>query len=275
MKETKTLHLQLFEGKDNFDYEVLNDNMEKIDNARSSVSEDYYYEVLMKDATFEHTLTYGKWANGQIMGFCLFLQSTYDVNDDYQIIISNGVETLRLNCNKLSDGINAFIDGTEFVWIRFKSTPLNASGMWNVVIRNTFYTSRTEDVKITVLHKMQEEKILVHADGTPLTKPLILDPSIDYSKLPFKGDEAWRAIDDGRVIQIQVPNSDGGTRTTNRMPIIQHQLPNEDNDYLYLIYMKDGIKTNFETALQTGDFGALCGQIKMQVSEECKNALLK
>lgn len=275
MKETKSLHLQLFEGKDNFNYEVLNDNMEKIDDAYSSVREDYYYEVLMKDATFEHTLTYGNWANGQITGFSLFFQDTYNTNDDYQIIISNGVEKLRLDCNTLRDGINAFVDGTEFVSIRFNSTPLNASGMWNVVIRNTFYTSRTEDIKITVLHKTQEEKIIVHADGTPLTKPLVLDPSIDYSKLPFKGDETWRAIDDGRMIQIQVPNADGGTHTTNRMPIIQYQLPNIDNDYLYLIYMKDGIETNFMTAIQTGDFSALYGQIKMQVSEECKNALLK
>ena len=275
MKETKSLHLQLFEGKDNFNYEVLNDNMKKLDDAHSAINIDFYYETLMKDATFQHTMTYGNWANGQINGFYLFYQSTYNVNDKYQIIISNGVETHRLDCDNSSDRIVAFKDGAEFVSIKIESATAGVSGLWTVALNYAFYAARTEDIKITILHKMQEEKILVRADGTPLTKPLILDPSVDYSKLPFKGDEAWRAIEDGRVIQIQVPNADGGTHTTNRMSIVQHQLPDVDNDYLYLIYMKNGIKANFMTAIQTGDFDALYGQIKMQVSEECKNALLK
>ena len=276
MKETKSLHLQLFEGKDNFNYEVLNDNMEKIDDAHGAVNEYDYYETLMKNATFQCSMSYGKWAIGQISGFALFLQSTYDANDKYQIIVSNGVETLRLDCRHTSNGITAyFSDGEELITIKASGTSADVAGLWEVTLNNKFYNARTEDVKITVLHKLQDEKILVKSDDTPLTKPLILDTTINYEVLPFKGDEALQAIIDGRQILIRVPNADGGNYTAIYMPVIQYQLPNQENDFLYLIYMNDGIAANFMTAMQTGNFDALYGQLKLKLSKTYNETPLK
>ena len=276
MIETNKLHLQLFEGKDKFDFNVLNENMHKIEDAHSAINIDYYYETLMKNATFEYLSAMQGFAHGQIMGYCLFWQSTYNVMDEYQIIVSNGVETHRLDCTNTSNQITGIKDDVEFVSVQIQyDNSSGAVGVWRVTLNGAFYQRRTEDVKITILHKMQEEKILVRSDGTPLTKPLILDPSIDYSVLPFKGDETLQAIIDGREILIRVPNADGKNFTANYMPIVQRQLPNIDNNYLYLIYMKDGIEENFKTALSTGDFSALYGQIKMELSKTYTETPLK
>ena len=276
MKETKNLYLQLFEGKDKFDYGVLNGNMQKIDDSHSTVNEHDYYEVLMKDATYVHISYVQGFANGQITGHCLFWKSTFNVNDDYQIIVSNGVESHRLDCTNTSNQITGIKDGVAFASVRISAdNSSGAIGMWNVELNGAFYNARTEDVKITILHKLQEEKILVKSDESPLTKPLILDATIDYEVLPFKGDEALKAIVDGRQILIRVPNADGQNFTANYMPIVQYQLPNTSNDYLYLIYMKDGIAANFAAALQSGNFNLLYGQINMKLSKTYDETPLK
>lgn len=114
----------------------------------------------------------------------------------------------------------------------------------------------------------KEVKMLVKADGTPLTAPYIVD-SESYKY----GDDALQAILNGRQVLIKVPNIGGGTYTANFMPVLQYQLPNVDNNYLYLIYLKDGIAQNLTTELGklmsggSPDFSNLYGEIKMMLKQ--------
>lgn len=110
-----------------------------------------------------------------------------------------------------------------------------------------------------------------------LQKPLILSVSKaeEYQNDATIGDEALSAVMTGRQILVRVPNADGGNYTAVYMPIIQYQVPNYDNDYLYLIYMNDGIANNFTTALQTGDFSVLYNQLKLKLSKTYNNTPLE
>lgn len=81
------------------------------------------------------------------------------------------------------------------------------------------------------------------------------------------GDDALQAILEGKQILIKVPNKNGGTLYSNFMPVLQYQLPNENNDYLSFIYLKDGIAENIMTAMATGSFDGVYGEITMLLSK--------
>lgn len=89
------------------------------------------------------------------------------------------------------------------------------------------------------------------------------------------GDDALAAILAGRQIYVKVPSQIPGGLYANFMPVIQYQLPQSGNDYLTLIYLKDGIAQNIMAALQTGSFDAVYGQIVMLLSQSYDDCPLK
>ena len=92
------------------------------------------------------------------------------------------------------------------------------------------------------LIKVENEVDLIMS-GTVITtnKPLVLyaDNAEDYKTNATIGDETLEAILSGRPILIRVPNADGGTYTAIYSPVLMYQLPNQDNNYLYLFFLRD------------------------------------
>lgn len=82
--------------------------------------------------------------------------------------------------------------------------------------------------------------------------PLVLnaDKAEEYNTMAVYGDRALRAIQEGRQILVRVPNADGGKYTAIYSPVLMYQLPNYENNYLYLFYFRD----------EKQDLSALLGQ---------------
>lgn len=258
-----------------------------------AIKEDYAYELLMKDATFEYGSTNGKNVTGVVNGYSLFTQS-YLVSHweyDYLVVCDNGVSQLEMKFwssnggNADNKNIECYFNLNGQLYYKYFIT-ISSDTQWAVNIPDFFYNERNGDVKINIYYRLSDEKILVKQDKTPVTKPLILDSTIDYTVLPFKGDEALQAILDGRQILIKVINS-GSTEYSdtdnvrNFMPVFQYQLPNHENSYLYLLYLKDGLATNLTNALGalmqggTANFDAVYGSIKLALSESYTETPLK
>lgn len=90
------------------------------------------------------------------------------------------------------------------------------------------------------------------------------------------GDDALDAILNGKQILIKVPNKNSeSTLFANFMPVLQYQLPNENNNYLVLFYLKDGIAENIMVAMQTGSFEGVYGVIQMMLSKTYAECPLK
>ena len=80
------------------------------------------------------------------------------------------------------------------------------------------------------------------------------------------GDKALDAIMTGRQILVRTPNADRGSYTAIYSPVYMYQLPNKENNYLYLFYLKD--------EKQTIDLSAMgMGVIQMPVYGELKMLL--
>lgn len=71
--------------------------------------------------------------------------------------------------------------------------------------------------------------------------PLLLDAnSADtYLEDSNYGDQALEAIKTNRQILVRVPNADGGNYTAIYSPVLMHQIPNYQNNYLYLFFLRD------------------------------------
>ena len=82
--------------------------------------------------------------------------------------------------------------------------------------------------------------------------PLILnaDSADEYPENSAWGDRALKAIQEGRQILVRVPNADGGNYPAIYSPVLMYQLPNYENNYLYLFYLRD----------EKQDLSALLGQ---------------
>ena len=103
-------------------------------------------------------------------------------------------------------------------------------------------------------------------------KPLLLaeEDAEAYLEDSTVGDAALEAIKAGRQILVKVPNADGGSYTANYSPVYMHQLPNLENEYLYLFYLKD--EKQDLSALLGQPAGTVLmptyGQLKMLLSQE-------
>ena len=89
------------------------------------------------------------------------------------------------------------------------------------------------------------------------------------------GDDALNAILNGKQILIKVPNKNANSLYSNFMPVLQYQLPNENNNYLTLFYLNDGIAENIMTAMTNGSFDGVYGEITMLLSETYTECPLK
>lgn len=113
-------------------------------------------------------------------------------------------------------------------------------------------------------------------EETPAIEPYVID-----SEAYTYGDDALAAILEGRQIFIKVPNKNGGTLYHNFMPVLQYQLPNQNNSYLNLYYLKDGIAENILVAMQaamqgnTSAFADVFGVIEMMLSRSYSECPLK
>lgn len=113
-------------------------------------------------------------------------------------------------------------------------------------------------------------------DAVGGAKPYVID-----SEAYTYGDDALTAILEGRPILIKVPNKKGNTLFSNFMPVLQYQLPNQNNNYLILFYLKDGIAENILVAMQaamqgnTSAFADVFGVIEMMLSQSYSECPLK
>lgn len=85
----------------------------------------------------------------------------------------------------------------------------------------------------------------------------------------YFGDEAMKAIMEGRQILVRITNTSGNIHTALYSPIYQYQLPNYRNDYLYLFYLEDSKRTIDLSAmgLEKIEIPAY-GELKLKVSRE-------
>lgn len=84
----------------------------------------------------------------------------------------------------------------------------------------------------------------------PNYSPLVLNAETDYTSDSATGDAALAAILAGRQILVRVPNADGNSYTAIYSPILMYQLPNQENSYLYVFFLRD----------EKQDLSALLGQ---------------
>lgn len=99
-----------------------------------------------------------------------------------------------------------------------------------------------------------------------MVPPLVLDSETDYTTDPAKGDEALGAILRNRKILVRVPNADGGKYTALYSPVLTYQLPNFENNYLYLFFLRDE-KQPLPDILGTDFQIPVYGELKMLLSE--------
>lgn len=108
--------------------------------------------------------------------------------------------------------------------------------------------------------------------GSGTTTPLLLnaDSAEIYLNDSSYGDEALDAIKTGRQILVRVPNADGGSYTAIYSPIMMYQVPNYQNKYLYLFFLRDE-KQDLSALLGQPDGTVQMptyGQLKMLLSQE-------
>lgn len=98
--------------------------------------------------------------------------------------------------------------------------------------------------------------------------PLVLnaDSAESYLNESVTGDEVLKAILDGKQILVRTPNADGGTHTAIFSPVLMYQLPNVDNNYLYLFYLRDE-KQDLSAVLGVDIKIPVYGELKMLLSE--------
>lgn len=89
-----------------------------------------------------------------------------------------------------------------------------------------------------------------------------------YTSEATYGDEALAAILSGRQILVRVPNASGDNYVATYSPVLTYQLPNQDNEYLYLFYLKDEKQEIDLSALGLGTIQMpVYGELKMLLSQ--------
>ena len=119
-----------------------------------------------------------------------------------------------------------------------------------------------------------------------LGAPLVLYATLDneYPKMYLNdsayGDEALEAILSGRQILVRTPNADMIGRPNAYVytekhnsalfsPVLTYHVPNYDNDYLYLFYLRDEKQTLDLSAAGLGVVQMpVYGQLKMKLSKK-------
>ena len=275
---------QFFKDGDLLNAEKLNHIEDGIVEIEDEIdNKDYAYKTLMNNATFERTGYHGGTnlvTSGKVYGHALFNISKFST-DTFNVIVDNGVEKQTFEASAYA----GYHDNAIFFGIPGFDQSCGVDQVneteYDLSIPTALYDEREGEVKVTVLQKISDEKVSVNDQGYPINRPLVLDATIDYTHLPYVGDEALQAILDGRQILIKVPNANGQTLYANYMPVFQYQLPDQNNSYLTLLYMKDGLANNLVAALgsmmQGGqpDFSTVYGQLDLPLSKTYTETPLK
>ena len=209
-----------------------------------------------------------------------------DTEDTYQIeLISDGVNPTILTAG---ENINY---GTEILCYVQKGTgngekiEKTIEGTGNGV--KYLYNEEEEFEFVTVKgfeYKLSNNVLVYRVTSKPKniqdlkyeldSKRIVQGVHIVDSEYYTYGDDTLQAILDGKQILIKVPNKNDSNLYCNFMPVIQYQLPN-NNDYLTLFYLKDGIAENIMTAMTTGSFDGVFGEITMKLSKKYTECPLK
>lgn len=114
--------------------------------------------------------------------------------------------------------------------------------------------------------------------GVENLKPLLLDADMTatYDTDSQFGDIALQAILDGRQILVKTPNASGDSYVDNYSPVYMYQVPNQNNNYLYLFYMRDEKQNIDLSALGIGTVQIpVHSQLKMKLSQTYTECPLK
>ena len=130
-----------------------------------------------------------------------------------------------------------------------------------------------EGDEVSVLCVENNELKRKPANGLGGSKPLLLldaDSAESYQNDSSYGDAALEAIKSGKNILVRVPNADGGSYTAIYSPVLMYQVPNRENKYLYLFFLRD--EKQDLSALLGQPTGTVqmpsYGQLKMLLSQE-------
>lgn len=127
----------------------------------------------------------------------------------------------------------------------------------------------------TILNGIMQSIRQIRASMAPLL--LAEADAAVYLEDASYGDAALEAIKEGREILVKVPNADGGKYTANYSPVYFKQLPNFENKYLYLFYLKD--EKQDLSALLGQPAGTVLmptyGQLKMLLSQKYNSSPLE
>ena len=107
-----------------------------------------------------------------------------------------------------------------------------------------------------------------------VTSPLLLDTENAevYLNDSFYGEEALEAIKHNRQILVKVPNASGDNYVVNYSPVYMYQVPNYENEYLYIFFLSDEKNRYDLTAIGVGVVEMpIYGQLKMKLSQKYNN----
>ena len=184
------------------------------------------------------------------------------------------------------------VDGVEFVWVREGTTipgvtfPCWISDGVTEYKITTAHNSQTQLKFASSINQGKSASVTYSAIKTythkldpkylppevAARKPLLLDADSaeTYLNDPTPGDEALEAIKTGRQILVRVPNASGDNYVASYSPVYMYQVPNQQNDYLYLFFLTD--EKNDLSALLGQPAGTVLmpvyGQLKMKLSQE-------
>lgn len=127
-------------------------------------------------------------------------------------------------------------------------------GIWNTISDKQVFINNDlllNDSSISFVNEQfslpiakENSQLLLQKYLTP-NEPLVLVANREnttpnaYTESTIAGDMAIEAIQEGKQILIKTPNRDNGTTTAIYSPVLTYQLPNVDNNYLYLFYLRD------------------------------------
>ena len=110
-------------------------------------------------------------------------------------------------------------------------------------------------------------------------KPLLIDADMSASydsDDTHYGDEALQAILDGKQILVKTPNVSGDSYVASFSPIYMYQVPNQNNNYLYLFYLTDEKQNIDLSAMGMGTVQIpVYSQLKMKLSQTYTECPLK
>lgn len=130
------------------------------------------------------------------------------------------------------------------------------------------------------MYEVVDEYAREHSgSGSSAGKPLILyyNKSEEYKSDSSVGDQALNEILNGRQILVRVPNISGDEYVASYSPVYMYQIPNYENNYLYLFFLTDE-KQDFSALLGLPEGTALMpvyGQLKMLLSQKYNKSPLE